>query len=235
MKTMDILLNNPIKNLKKREWCLWISSLLVVIVSNFMWGAVDVLTLLAACVGITSLIFAAKGNVWAPILMVLFSILYGVISFQFCYWGEMITYLGMTLPMSIWSVVTWMKHPTEQGNEVAIHRLNGKQIGILFLTATVVTVAFFFLLKELNTPNILFSTLSVTTSFLAAALTMLRSSYYALGYAFNDIILVVLWVMASMEDSAYIPVVVNFIIFFVNDMYGFISWKKRERIEKNCY
>ena len=34
--------------------------------------------------------------------------------------------------------------------------------------------------------------------------------------------------MASIKDPSYFPVVVNFMIFFLNDMYGFISWKKRE-------
>ncbi len=91
-----------------------------------------------------------------------------------------------------------------------------------------VTVVFYYILMLLDTPNIVFSTISIVTSFLAAALTMLRSSYYAVGYAANDVILIVLWVLASLENPAYIPVVVNFVIFFVNDMYGFVSWKKRE-------
>ncbi len=51
---------------------------------------------------------------------------------------------------------------------------------------------------------------------------MLRTSYYALGYASNDIVLIVLWVLASMKNPVSIPVVVNFVI-FSNDMYGFIS------------
>ena len=57
---------------------------------------------------------------------------------------------------------------------------------------------------------------------------MLRSSYYALGYAANDLVLVVLWVLASLEDPGYIPVAVNFSIFFFNDLYGFVSWRRRE-------
>lgn len=127
------------------------------------------------------MIFAAKGNVWAQILMIIFCILYGIISWKFHYWGCMI-----------------------------------------------VTFLFYELLKYLNTPNLMFSTVSIATSFLAATLTMLRSSYYALGYASNDIVLIILWVMASIKDPSYFPVVVNFMIFFLNDMYGFISWKKRE-------
>jgi len=31
-----------------------------------------------------------------------------------------------------------------------------------------------------------------------------------------------------MKDPSYLPVAVNFIIFSLNDMYGIVSWKKRE-------
>ena len=222
-------MNNPIKDLTKKEWRLWLGSLLIVIVSNILSGSVDLLTLIAACVGITSLIFAAKGNVWAQILMIVFSILYGVISWRFRYWGEMITYLGMTMPMAIWSTITWLRNPAENGKEVAIQKLTKSHIAKLILSGAVITALFYWILHMLDTPNIVFSTISIATSFFAASLTMLRTSYYALGYASNDIVLIILWVLASLENHAYIPVVVNFAIFFFNDMYGFLSWKKREQ------
>lgn len=221
-------MSNPIKNLTKKEWILWMGSLAIVILSNLLSTDIDVLTLVSACVGITSLIFAAKGNVWAQILMVVFSILYGLISWQFRYWGEMITYIGMTMPMAVWSTITWIKNPSESGQEVAIQKLTRKHVAGIAAAGVIVTAVFYMILKALDTPNIFFSTISITTSFLAASLTMLRSSYYALGYASNDIILIVMWVLASIENPAYIPVVVNFIIFFFNDMYGFVSWKRRE-------
>ena len=224
-------MHNPIQDLTKKEWLLWLGSLLIVILSNLVSGSVDVLTLVAVCVGITSLIFAAKGNVWAQILMIVFSILYGIISWRFRYWGEMITYLGMTMPMAVWSTITWIRNPSKNGNEVEIQRLNRKHIVGLSVFSVAVTAAFCYILHVLDTPNIVFSTISVTTSFLAASLTMLRSSYYALGYAMNDIVLIVLWVLASLKNPAYIPVAVNFAIFFLNDLYGFVSWKKREAVQ----
>lgn len=222
-------MNNPIKMLSKREWIIWMGSLIIVFASNIITTDFDLLTLVAALIGVTSLIFAAKGNVWAQVLMVIFSILYGIISFRFHYWGEMITYLGMTMPMSVWSTITWLKNPSEEnGSEVQIQILNKKHIIGLTISGIFVTGVFYYILKLLNTPNIIFSTISIITSFLATSLTMLRSSYYAIGYAANDIVLIILWVLASIENPAYIPVVVNFSIFFINDMYGFVSWKKRE-------
>lgn len=228
-------MKNPLKELTPKEWCLWGVSLFIVTVSNIIGGEVDLLTLVATWVGITSLIFAAKGNVFAQILMIVFSILYGIISFRFRYWGEMMTYLGMSMPMAIWSTITWMKNPSEGNNgEVAIRRLKKRHFIFLFALSVVVTGAFYFVLRALDTPNIVFSTISVTTSFLAASLTMLRSSYYALGYAANDVVLVALWSLAAMQNPVYIPVVINFLIFFMNDLYGFVSWKKRERVQVNA-
>lgn len=221
-------MQNPWKELSVKEWWLWSISMLIVTVSNLVGGSFDVLTLAATWVGITSLIFAAKGNVWAQFLMVAFSILYGIISFRFRYWGEMITYLGMTLPMAVWSAVTWLRNPSAGSkSEVAIRKLEKKHFLFLLVLSIVVTGAFYFILRWLETPNIVFSTLSVTTSFLAASLTMLRSSYYAA----NDLVLIVLWGLAAAKDPVYIPVIINFMIFFMNDMYGFISWKKRERTQ----
>lgn len=73
-------MSNPIKTLTKKEWGLWIGSLLIIAVSNVLSGDIDLLILIAAWIGITSLIFAAKGNVWSQILMIVFSVLYGIIS-----------------------------------------------------------------------------------------------------------------------------------------------------------
>ena len=223
-------------NFSKKEWCLLGVSLTAVTVSNVIGGEIDFLTLAATWVGIFSLLLAAKGNVWAQVLMIAFSILYGIISYRFRYWGEMMTYLGMSLPMAVWSMITWVKNPSSSGrNEVAVRKLTAKQFAAVFVLAAVVTAAFYFLLAWLDTPNIVFSTVSVTTSFLAASLTMLRSSYYALGYAANDLVLIILWSLAAAKDPSYIPVIINFAIFFFNDMYGFICWKKREREqEEKC-
>ena len=222
-------MNNPVKTLTKKEWSIWLVSIIIVLISNLATKDFDLLTLVAALTGVTSLIFAAKGNVWGQVLMILFSILYGIISFRFRYWGEMMTYLGMTLPMAVWSTITWIENPSENnGNEVQIQSLSKKHIVALCISGIIVTAVFYYILKSFNTPNIIFSTISIITGFIAASLTMLRSSYYAVWYAANDVVLIILWVLASLKDPAYIPVVVNFSIFFMNDMYGFMSWKQRE-------
>lgn len=107
------------------------------------------------------------GNVWAPILMTIFCIQYAIISYRFRYWGEMFTYLFMSLPMSVWSIVTWLKNARNSSDgTVEIRKITRKGAGVLVLCNVAVTIAFYILLKKLNTPNLIFSTISVVTSFL---------------------------------------------------------------------
>lgn len=218
---------HPFINFSKRDWALWLISIVVVLASNLLSPEFDILILIAALVGVTSLILAAKGNVWAQILMVLFSILYGIISFRFRYWGEMITYLGMTMPMAVWSAIVWFRNPSEKAGEVKIGTMTRHKWWRVMKESMAVTIFFYLILKHFDTPNLGFSTLSITTSFIAASLTILRSPYFALFYAANDVVLIVLWVMATMVNPVYFPVIINFVIFLINDLYGFISWRRR--------
>ena len=159
--------------------------------------------------------------------MIVFSILYGIISFSFAYYGEMITYLGMTAPMALFALISWLRNPYN-GNrsEVKVNHLDKKELILMAVLTLAVTILFYFVLKALHTMNLIPSTISVTTSFLAVYLTFRRSAFYALGYAANDIVLIFLWVMAAKEEPAYFSVVVCFIIFLINDFYGFINWKR---------
>lgn len=211
----------------KGEIVLWSGSVLLILLSFCLFDRANYLTLCASLIGVTSLIFNAKGNPVGQVLMVAFSLLYGVISFRFAYYGEMITYLGMTMPMAVVALVSWLRNPYN-GNraEVRVNTISGKETVLMWLGTAAVTVLFYFILAYFNTVNLLPSTLSVTTSFLAVYLTFRRSPYFALAYAANDVVLIVLWVLASLTDTRYISVVVCFAAFLANDIYGYISWQK---------
>ena len=214
----------------KLEILLWISSVALIIVSFILFDCTNYLTLIASLIGVTSLIFSAKGNPIGQMLMVAFSLLYGVISYTFAYYGEMITYLGMTMPMAVFALISWIRNPYK-GNraEVKVNSIGKVEQTVMWLATTVVTVIFYFILKHFGTANILPSTISVTTSFIAVYLTFRRSPYFALAYAANDIVLIVLWMMASFTDIRYISVVVCFVAFLFNDIYGFVSWQRMKK------
>ena len=193
----------------KLELTLWSGSTAAIVTSFFLFDRENYMTLAASIIGVTSLIFSAKGNPIGQLLMVIFSILYGIISYTFRYYGEMITYLGMTAPMAVFALISWLRNPFK-GNkaEVAVNRLHRREIYAMLLLSVAVTVLFYLILAHFGTANIAPSTLSVTTSFIAVYLTFRRSPYFALAYASNDIVLIVLWTLAAMENITYISVII---------------------------
>ncbi len=229
---------HKIKNyISKNDIPLWSTSVIFIIASFCLFDKENYLTLCASLIGVTSLIFCAKGNPFGQLLMVVFSLLYGIISYTFSYYGEMITYLGMTMPMAIFALISWLRNPYN-GNkaEVKVNSITQKETILMWLVTILITIIFYFILEHFNTANIVPSTLSVTTSFLAVYLTFRRSPYFAVAYAANDIILIVLWLLASLHDVRYISVVVCFAAFFANDIYGYVSWQKMKiRQNKSTY
>ncbi len=222
---------NKIKSMlnyfSKSEKILWSVTIVFIVGSFLIFDRENYFTLLLSVLGATSLIFSAKGNPLGQLLMIIFGLLYGIISYSCAYYGEMITYMGMTVPMAFFSLISWLKNPYK-GNksQVIVNKISFKEILFLIVLTGVVTFIFYFILSYLNTANMLFSTVSVSTSFIAVYLTFRRSPWYAVGYAANDVVLIILWIMAAAEDIKYLSVIICFVAFLANDIYGFINWRK---------
>lgn len=224
-----------LSSFSRKEIILWCSSVIFITASFCVFDRENFLTLTASLIGVTSIILNAKGNPFGQLLMIIFSFIYGIISFTFSYYGEMLTYIGMTMPMSVFALISWLKNPYN-GNkyEVKVNSISKNEILFMCFLSAVITTIFYFVLTAFHTANIVPSTISVTTSFLAVYLTFRRSPLFGLAYAFNDAVLIVLWVLASITDARYISVVVCFAAFLINDVYGFLSWRSmKERQASN--
>lgn len=212
------------------EWCLWIGSVVTIAAAFALGGDFKPLTLVSSLVGVTALIFLAKGNVIGQFLVIAFAILYALVSWQQRYFGEMITYLGMSLPSAAVACVSWLKNPSDKGaSEVQVARLTHKKCVWLVISTLAVTAAFYFILKYFHTNNLVLSTVSVATSFVASMLTIFRSPLYAVAYAANDLVLIGLWVFACFSSLAYLSMVICFIAFLLNDLYAFFNWKRIQK------
>ncbi len=221
--------HNPFKNLTKNEWILYILSLVITGVSGFIAGGAGLLSTFSSMLGVTALIFVAKGDVYGQLFSIFFGLLYGIVSFKFRYYGEVITYVGMTVPSAFVTLISWLKHPYKDSDEVEVSHLTVKKgIGVLLISSAV-TVAFYFILGALDTPNLIVSTVSIFTSCAASVLLIMRLPHYALAYSANDIVLIILWVLASIKSIEYLPMVLCFTMFLANDLYGFFNWRKMKR------
>ena len=227
------ILHNPFRLLSRFEWALWLGSLLLVSASYWITPEQDWLNFIASLIGVTSLVFIAKGHLFGSILSIVFSTFYAIISVRFHYYGEMITYALMVLPISVISLVAWIKHPYKDTEEVEVGGIAKKHLYLMPILTVLVTGGLFFVLRWLGNANLMVSTISIATSFIASYLSVLRSPYYALAYVANDIVLIVLWILAGLEEPSYAPMVLCFLAFLANDLYAFINWRRMERRQQN--
>ena len=213
----------------------------------FMFASILVLTLcfafsvdrnwfsfIVSLVGVVAVLMVAKGLTIAPIVNIVYCVLYSIISIVQCYYGEAIIYIFLMIPIYAMSIVSWLrnKNPNNKST-VKIKAIGGMEYLYLAIGTIIVTVAFYFLLKVLNTSELLVSTLSLVTSAVASYLMLRRCSYYAIGFIANDIILIILWSLAMARSGiGYLPTVISFVVFLVNDIYGLVHWKLEEKKQK---
>lgn len=220
-------------SLTKIELIIWLTSISIIFFSSLIFGNFDFLNVLSSVMGVTGIIFIAKGLVIGQLFVILFCLTYSAASYSFGYYGELITTLGMTMPMAILSTIVWLKNPYKDSDEVEVSKMTTKKWVILLLILPPVSFVCYQILKYFNTPNLIVSTMSVVTSFSAVTLTSFRSEYFAIAYSFNDIVLIILWGLASYSNPQYVSIVICFITFFINDIYAFYNWSKIKKRQNN--
>lgn len=218
-----------LKSFSKFEKALWCLSALAVTLSFVLTDEKNWLTLVSSLVGVTALIFVAKGLVFGQLLCLVFAIVYGIVSIKLRYYSEVITYLGMSAPAALFSLISWVKNPYKNSEVVSVSVITKRKFILSLVFTAIVTAAFYFILKAINTSELIVSTVSIATSCLASVFSFLRSPYYALAYTANDIVLIILWVIAAMSTISYLPMVVCFVAFLANDIYGYINWNSLKR------
>ncbi len=228
-------LENPLKKLTKAEWALWISSLVAVSASaavsfSLFPESIDWLTLAASLVGVTSLVFLAKADIWGQILSIAFNVTYALAALNNRFFGETILYFCLHLPTAVCTLIVWIRNRfRKEDTVIKIAKTSPVKTLIVCLLGAGVTTGAYFLLRYLNTDSLALSTVSVFTSFVAISLMVLRSPYYALVYAANDIVLISLWTVSAVSAPANAVMVACFVAYLANDLYALYNWRRIRR------
>ena len=186
---------------------------------------------IVSLVGVSSVMLVAKGLTIAPIVSIVYNILYAILSITQKYYGETIIYTVIMIPLSIISIVSWVKNKNGGKKEqVQVNKISKKEYLILSFVIVVVTFGFYFLLKALHTNELIVSTISLVAPVISAYLMLRRSSNYAICFIVSNVVLIVLWGLSVKTAGAgFLPTICSFVIFTILDVYGLIHWKKEEK------
>ena len=154
------------------------------------------------------------------------------------YYGEMLSLFSERRcpPWRYLRLYSWLRNP-HNGNkaEVKVGSLGKKEIVFMWVVAAISNRRILFRYRTtFNTANIVPSAISGHDELcLRLPDFCRRGQFFALGYAANDVVLIVLWVLASIADARYcFGRRTRFAAFLVNDIYGFLSWRKMKERQK---
>ncbi len=215
------------------EWCLWGIGIVAITASFFIFSAGDILSYLSSVFGLTSLILMAKGNFVGLIIGVVFALTYAMFSYTQAYYGEMLIYLCVYLPLKIISIFNWIKNKFGKNvMQVKVGTFRRTECIVCSLLIFVLTMPFYFLLKYLNTDNLTISTISLIPSLAATYCMLRRIEYFSLCYVVNDIVMVIMWSIKLSDGFDALPSVIAFSFFILNDLYSFINWKRLKKKQR---
>ena len=181
--------------------------------------------------GLLCVFTQAKGKIATQFIGVIYFCFYIFISYTQKYYGESILYLTIMLPMYIYGIIHWLSHKDKQDNVVLVRsNLPLKEwiyAGIGFL---VVSTGVFFLLRALNTAQLVVSTLSFVSMLPAVYLLIRRCKWNQVAFLVNDFIVPILWIFLITEGKYYfLPLCIYHIFQVTYDIYGLIEWIKLEK------
>ena len=223
-----------LKNWKWYEVVFLVLSSATILTCFFVGADKNYLSLSTSLVGVLAVLCVAKGLVIAPYISVVQGTMYSILAYTQGYYGELIVYMLFTVPLNIIAIITWFKNrKKENSTEVEINKIQSKEYIIFFVAIVITSVLFYFILDALHTNQVAISTLSLMTLVAAQYLLMRRSSFYAVGFILNDFIEITLWSIVVFNNGiAYLPTVICFCVFLINDIYGLIRWQIESRKQK---
>lgn len=222
-----------LKDWKWQELLLLFISISIIIVVFFIPKEKNVISLIVSILGVITVLMCSKGLFYAPFLDFIYIALYIILAIKEKYYGEVIIYILIMIPLNTFTLVEWFKNRKEGTNIVTINKVSKKEWFIVSIISVIITFIFYFILKLLNTSQLIVSTISLATSIISAYLLLRRSSYYAIGYITNDIVLIILWSLSCINGNlSNLPLVISLSVFLINDSYGLYNWKRQEIKQK---
>lgn len=187
----------------------------------------DLLTTIVAFLGFFSALNQAKGKVVGQFTGVFLALLYSIVSYRNRYFGEVIVYLVVILPLYIFGIFSWLKNKDKKTEKVKQNVIGKNEWIMILVSCIVLFIGLYQLLRYFDTSQLLVSTLSMIINITATYLLVRRSKYSFILYIFNALILLVLWGIPVVGgDYLLIPMVFDAILLLINDIYGFKSWAR---------
>ena len=191
----------------------------------------DLLAVICAVCSLFNAVYVAKGSIVSYIFGFIATITYIWIAFSQRYYSEMIVNL-IVLGITLYGFRNWQKNRSGGSDQVVLTKLSRKEICLSILSQVILFPVYYMIFDHFDNGMILVSTINMCLSILSfyynARISKISFIVLIIGGIFKSI----LWIAPMLKgDLSNTSVLVSCLLYLVCDAYGYLNWRKMEKIQ----
>jgi len=215
--------------MKKLSKIWMVTSLLLIVILSVITKS-HILQIIAAVSGVIYVFNTVFENRYGQLFGVINSFLYGIIMYSNGVYGTSLYNLIYCIPMQIYTFFVWGKDKNGK-NKLEVSRYKDVQRLAIWLVILVVVAAYAMVASKLNVQFALIDGLSIILGIAGLYMTSHKKVEQWHMFIVSNIAMLALWGIKCFRDITNIPMLVMWLVYLVNNIYGLCEWNKK--IEKN--
>lgn len=183
----------------------------------------------ASLTGLWCVVLVAKGKIENYYFGIVNLLAYAYISYNAVLYGEAMLNIVFYLPIQFIGLYLWSRKGNKTEKYVKAKRLEKYQWGALILGFLIFSVLYANFLGNIGGQQVTIDSFAVVLSVFAQILMILRYAEQWLLWIVVNVLTIVLWANVFFTVGDSVTVLVMWIAYLVNSIYGYINWLKLEK------
>lgn len=206
-------------------WLIYfILSILIVYISSILQKS-NILLVISSIFGVIYSLLIAKEKRIAFIFGIINVSTYGYLLFAQKLYGGLIYNILYSLPMLIWGYIKWKKVQNKENSGVKI--ISNKNRIVLTIVFTLLIMSYSLVLKSIGGYNYILDSITSVLGYLGIYLMSNKYIEQWIVWIICNLANTILWYMLSAGNTNNIPMLMMWIIYLINSIYGYITWRKK--------
>jgi len=228
--------DTPALKLSWFDWFLIGGVTVTSIITSAFAERFDWLGLIINITGIINLVLCAKGNLINYFFGIIYNALYVYVAFSSKLYADSAIYMLYYLPMQFVGWANWKKHRSKESGAVITRHLTMKTAALLIAIAAVLVPLFARILSLPAIGDAQPWADSATTVASIIAMYMMVKAYVEQWYIWLvlDVIQSIKWLVETIRGGEHAAMMlIMFLFFTANAIYGLIQWNRLEKSENS--
>lgn len=219
------------KELNVLDYFIYILGIIGVIIASILVKS-SAISIVTAVFGVFYVRTLSKKYKISIIFGLIYVGMYIVQSVIYKNWGEVIIYGGLSVPILIWTCVSWYK----KSDKVQNHAISWKEWLILLSVVAVLSVGIYFMLWYFATPNLVIAVISSVVGLVGNYLILRQDGKMFFAFMILNLIQILLWTIPIIKGGEggsleTVPMIISLVAFLASNIDGAISWLKKPKAQ----